>query len=349
MSVPALLTCLILGYQLDRQARTLFANGLLASLETFSLILQDNERNLYEGLKRAATDNTLQITLDLEIKAQLTKYIEEQRQVLSIAFLGVYDRASRAMAFSSDPGAQVGQWKLVESGSYGEGCVATRQVDQQFVKCNGTVYLVSVVPIERPQEANLGDASSRAQKGALLGYLMGGTPLAGPALIASLQNRQIAHPLIWVGEGIVYANIPARDMPPPEPTYGAVKEFDIDNTPYLGATRTASVGAQRMVYSVMAPLAPLRTALLQSVFTVAGIGVLLTAISLIAGGFMTTESASDPAIGAPDRQRTWRKVKPASWPETEKTSDLRRPGRAAVLGHDLRNPLASMNCARVKT
>ena len=92
VSVPALLTCVILGIQLDRQARTLFATTLNASLETFSLILQDNERNLHEGLKRAATDNTLQITLDLEIKAQLTKYIEAQRQVLHIAFFGVYDR-----------------------------------------------------------------------------------------------------------------------------------------------------------------------------------------------------------------------------------------------------------------
>jgi hypothetical protein len=72
VSVPALLTCLILGIRLDRQARTLFANTLSASLETFELILHDDARNLSEGLARAATDNTLQITLELEIKAQLT-------------------------------------------------------------------------------------------------------------------------------------------------------------------------------------------------------------------------------------------------------------------------------------
>src|ERR1700676_4144819 len=100
VSVPALLTCLILGIQLDRQARTLFANTLAASLETFSLILRDNERNLNEGLARAATDNTLQITLELEIKSQLTKYIEAQRQVLHIAFLGVHDRNANIIAFS---------------------------------------------------------------------------------------------------------------------------------------------------------------------------------------------------------------------------------------------------------
>jgi HAMP domain-containing protein len=287
VSVPALRTCLILGIQLDRQARTLFASTLAASLETFSLILRDNERNLNEGLARAATDNTLQITLELEIKAQLAKYIEAQRQVLHIGFLGVYDRNLRIIAFSGDSGVWDGQWKLVANGKYGDDCVATLQVEQQFVKCNGTMYLVSVVQIDRPQDANLGDASARAKTSGLLGYLMGGAPLAGPALISSLQERQIDHPLIWVDEDTVYSNIPWKNLPPPLPTYGLVKEFDIDQTAYLGAVRSAPVGTQRMTYSVFAPLAPLRTALLRSVFTVAGIGLLLVAITLIAGGFIT--------------------------------------------------------------
>src|SRR5476649_1567218 len=169
VSVPALLTCVILGIQLDRQARTLFANTLNASLETFSLILQANERNLHEGLTRAATDNTLQITLDLEIKAQLTKYIEAQRQVLHIAFFGVYDRAFKNIAFSGEPGAGDGQWNLVASGKYGDKCVVTLQIAQQLVKCNDIMYLVSVVPVNRPQDANLGDAAARTQTNGLLG------------------------------------------------------------------------------------------------------------------------------------------------------------------------------------
>jgi two-component system NtrC family sensor kinase len=116
--------------------------------------------------------------------------------------------------------------------------------------------------------------------------LMGGTPLAGPPLIASLQERQIAHPVIWVGEEIVYANIPGLNLPPPPATYGSVKEFDVDRTAYLGAVRVASVGIQRMTYSAFAPLAPLRISLLQSLLTVASIGLLLVAITLIGGGFI---------------------------------------------------------------
>jgi two-component system, NtrC family, sensor kinase len=286
VSLPALFTCLILGFQLDRQARTLFANSLLANLETFSLLLEENERNLNEGLKRVAADNTLQITLDLEITAQLTKYIEEQRQVLNIAFFGVYDRSSRVMAFSSEANPAAGQWKLVESGRYGDNCVATRQLDQQLVHCNGTVYLVSVMAIKRVQDTSLGDASALTQPG-LLGYLIGGSPLAGPALIASLAERQVVHPLIWVEENLVYANIPAQDLPPPKPSFGTIEEFDIAQTAYLGGTKAVSISGQRLVYSVFAPLAPLRTALLQSVVTVGGIGLLLIMLTLLAGGFIT--------------------------------------------------------------
>jgi signal transduction histidine kinase/CheY-like chemotaxis protein/HAMP domain-containing protein len=286
VSLPALLTCLILGIQLDRQARTLFASGLLANIETFSLILQDHERNLSEGLTRAAADNTLQITLDLEIKAQLAKYIEAQRQVLRIAFLSVHDRNSRIIAFSGEQSGGEQQWQLVASGRHGADCMVTRELDQQLVKCNGTMYLVSVVPVLRVQDAGLGDAAARTQGSGLLGYLMGGTPLAGPALIAALQNRQIAHPLIWVGEELIYTNIPAPTLPPPVHTYGLVQEYNIDNTAYLGAARSWSVGTQRLIYGVMAPLAPLQSALLRSVMTVAGVGVLLIVATLIAGGLI---------------------------------------------------------------
>src|ERR1043166_689465 len=254
VSVPTLLTCLILGIQLDRQTRTLFANTLSASLETFSLILGDNERNLNEGLARAATDNTLQITLELEIKAQLANYIEAQRQVLRIAFLGVYDRDLKVTAFTGASGVWDGQWKLLAGGTRGDVCAATLQVEQQLVNCNGTMYLVSVVRIERPQDANRGDGSARTNS--LLGYLVGGTPLAGSALIASLQERRIAHPLIWVGEDIIYADIPVRDFPAPRPTFGSVREFDIEHTAYLGAVKSAPVGIQRMTYAVFAPVAP---------------------------------------------------------------------------------------------
>ena len=295
VSVPAVITSLVLGYQLDRQARMLFANGLAANLETFSLILQEIQTNSFEGLTRTAADNTLQVTVDLDIRPQLTKYLETQRQVLRMSFLGVYSRESRSIAFSgSEPDKQEGQWRLATAGA-GEGgaqCVVTREVDQQLVSCGGTVYLVSVVPIVRAQEANLGDATTRPQTAGLLGWLMGGSPLANPALIASLQSRRIANPLIWVGDNLIYPQLANPKALLPERTDGSAAEYRMDQTAYLGAAKRATIGTQTLIYGLLEPLAPLRSTLQSSVLTVVGIGG-LTIIATLAGvAFIATRLLS---------------------------------------------------------
>src|SRR5262249_5027122 len=286
VSVPALLTCLILGIQLGRQTRTLFANGLAANLETFALILQDSQKSLYDGLSRAAADNTLQITLDLDIRAQLATYIEAQRQVLRMAFLGVFDQESRMIAFSGEQGVRQPPWRLGATKEMSAPCIASREIDQQLAWCEGTMYLVSVVPIVRSQGVNLGDAGPR-NKGGLLGHLIGGVPLADPTLIASLQKRQIAHPAIWVGNDLIYADIPARKFPPPDRTDASAVEYHLDQTDYLVAARSTSVGNGTLAYAVLVPLAALRSTLLTSVTTVAGLGLLLVVGTLIAVGFVT--------------------------------------------------------------
>jgi signal transduction histidine kinase len=306
VSVPAVLTCLFLGNRLYEQARELFANNLSANLETFSLILQDNERNLFDGLIRTAADNTLQITLDLEIKAQLTKYIEAQRQVLGISFLSVFDRNSQIVALSrSENYSNSPVWRLGAASEHGSvDCVGERDTGQQLVTCNGTVYFVSAVPIIKVLDPSLGDASVRAQPTQLLGYLMGGTPVASAALIEALQRRHITYPLIWVGDKLVYSNIASRIIPQPtsldgtayeyhsktipQPTSfdGATFEYKIDQSAYLGAAMTSQIGTRSLVYGVMAPLAPLQNALLQSVMTVAGIALLLVVGTLIGLSFI---------------------------------------------------------------
>src|SRR5262249_20813523 len=115
----------------------------------------------------------------------------------------------------------------------------------------------------------------------------GGVPLADPTLIASLQKRQIAHPAIWVGNDLIYADIPARKFPPPDRTDASAVEYHLDQTDYLVAARSTSVGNGTLAYAVLVPLAALRSTLLTSVTTVAGLGLLLVVGTLIAVGFVT--------------------------------------------------------------
>src|SRR5262245_39917880 len=94
--LPVLATCVVLGIQLNQQARVLFATGLQGGLEPFAMLVQGQERNRVEGVRRTAVDNTLQVTLELGIGGQLAAYIETQRQVLGLAFLGAYTRDGRS-------------------------------------------------------------------------------------------------------------------------------------------------------------------------------------------------------------------------------------------------------------
>jgi adenylate cyclase len=283
VAVPALLTCLILGIQLNRQARDLFANGLSANLETFALVLQDAERNVFEGLTRMASDNTLQVTLDLEMASQLNGYSEAQRQVLGIAFVAVYNADSKNIAFSgTDKDATLGRWHFAANGEPdGVGCAVAREQPQQLVGCNGTVYLVSAVEVRRAHDPNLGDAG-KSQGSQLLGYIMGGTPVANSALIGELLSRRILHPLIWAGNELVYSNVASAKTITPASLDGVAHEYDLDQTAYLGAAKALRVGLQSLEYGVVAPLAPLRAVLWRSVLTVAGIGLLVVILTLIA-------------------------------------------------------------------
>ena len=289
VSIPALLTCLALGIQLNRQARSLFTQELAASLETFSLIIQDAESSLRDGLVRAAADNTLQITLDLGMRSQLAGYIDAQREVLQIAFLAAFDSREGLIANSLAPRSIAGPWRLgVRSQADSIGCVAERTSQVQLVDCDGTNYLVSVVPIVRTPRPNLGDAASRPPDAGELGYLMGGIALAAPRFIEALRNRKIEHPIIWVNGQLVYSGLSANPIVLPDRLDGSTLEYYAGDTAYLGTARETILGPSRLVYAVVTPLAPLRIALFTSVLVVAAIGMLSVAFALIAAGLLAT-------------------------------------------------------------
>jgi signal transduction histidine kinase len=280
VTLPALLTCLILGVQLNRQARDLFANGLAANLETFALVLQDAERQVFDGVTRMASDNTLQVTLDLEMKSQLNSYVGAQRDVLGIAFVAVYNADLGNIAFSGvDKDATLGNWRFAASGQPTEAdCLVARDQTQQLVRCNGTVYLVSAVEVVRAHDSNLGDAAQN-QGSQLIGYILAGSPVANTGLISELLNRRILHPLIWMGRKPVYTNLEADVTP--ATLDGKASEYSINGTLYLGVAKALRIGQQTLEYGVVAPLAQLQETLWRSILTVVGIGLLVVIGTLV--------------------------------------------------------------------
>jgi class 3 adenylate cyclase/HAMP domain-containing protein len=281
VALPATATCAVLGMQLGSQARALFANHLHTNLEILALLLKDREERLMAGLRRAAADNTVQVTLELGITAQLAGYLDAQRQLLNVAFLAVFNRDGRMSTMVSAPGSPE-QWHLAPLGSSASECTASEGSELQLVACGPDVYLVSVAPIVRDREG-IGDASTLGES--RLGFLLGGTVVADQSLLASIEESQLGQSLIWVDGTLVHPDAPGQAMPsiPPD---GAVMEYTIGETAVLGTASAVKVAERVLQFGLFSPLAPLRQTLLVSVLTVAGIGVIVVAVVLFVVSFV---------------------------------------------------------------
>ena len=62
---------------------------------------------------------------------------------------------------------------------------------------------------------------------------------------------------------------------------GVAHEYDLDQTAYLGVAKALRIGAQKLEYGLVMPLAPLRETLWRSLMTVAGIGLLVVIVTMI--------------------------------------------------------------------
>lgn len=276
VSLPALATCVILGMQLDRQARSVFASGLQSNLGTFSLLVEGLQRNTLDGVRRAAADNTVQVTVELQITSQLTEYLDQQAGVIGLDFMAVFDRNGQPTARAGNIPHRDKAWRLAALGTADERCTVKEGVELQLVSCDGMTYMVSVAPILRNRSV-LGAPSTRNVS--WLGFLAGGTPVTAPALLTALEEHQLGIPLVWANDALLHAG-GLENAPDIRPD-SYVSEFDVNGVPYLGAAKALSVGSGRLRLGLLTPLAPLNQAVLSSVGMVAMIGALAVLVTVL--------------------------------------------------------------------
>lgn len=287
--LPVLLSSLLLGYQLDRQARVAFEHELEAKLAMVTTTLQDADANVAGGVARAASDNTLQLTLDLAMTSQLSRYIDAQRGVLRLSDLVAYDGNGRTIAASrSGADSLPTPWRLgADAAAPSTECTASARLSRQVIACRGDVFLVAVAPVLRVPNVSVGDAAAAAPAAGTLGYLLGATPVAGESVIGLLRQRGVDLPLVWLGDTLVHP-LGRLLSPARAPDDGAIAvDFRLDGEPYLGITDRTSFGSVPLAYGVLLPLASLRKALLNSIVLIVGLGLLVAAGTLVAIGLGT--------------------------------------------------------------
>jgi len=224
--LPLIISSLLLGSMLDRQLRESFQNRLKAGLETFSLILKHKENALIQGVSGMASDNTLQLTLELGIIPQLRKYLQTKSEVLGFSALTVTDDTKQLVASTG------------------------RSLSEFFG--NGTSELIT-----DGTETLISYTKPTYRNGKLLGYVIGAVSLSEADFSEYLQRKLVDNFCIWADGEIVLTDLESN-APLSERKYTTTKgmhEFSYGKANYKIMSGSTNYGMRELTHGILAPLA----------------------------------------------------------------------------------------------
>ena len=174
--LPALVASLILWQTLTKQIYASYEKRLATGLQTFELILSGSHRTLQDTVSRTAADNTMRITMELEILPQLRRYLQSQNEVSSIDFLTV-TKPDHTSFFSNSS-------KNINLDMSGRQCKYSRNgpIDN-LALIDNTLILSRSHPVVHNDQ--------------ILGFVCGAMLLNDPAYLSKLMTTLNAQPILW--------------------------------------------------------------------------------------------------------------------------------------------------------
>ncbi len=222
--LPLVVSNILVGSILNSQLLQSHEDRLKADLETFGLILQHTEQEFNQGLLRIASDNTLQVTLDLEIFSQLNHYLERQIDVLGFSGLSVADKDKKIVA-----SVNMEQYQILDTKT------------AQIILDENKAYFHQTAAIYRDDT--------------LLGYVAGTLDFSAPEYLAYLQKHLFDKFIVWVNRDVVASNLFAgKNQTSPLPHQGFKHRITIEGESYRIRTANFMVGTKRLTYGVLMPM-----------------------------------------------------------------------------------------------
>jgi len=176
ISIPLVVSSILLVLMLNRQLQVVVENRLESELETFALVLKNKETELERGLKSITNDNTIQMTLELEIVSQMKKYLDSQLKVRDFESLTIYDSHYQ---------------KLVNSGRDISICYFNST--NAYVTDGEKIYLCK--------------SSTIKKDGKVLGHVSGTIELTRRKIFDTISSQLLDYFAIWIDEKPVATNI----------------------------------------------------------------------------------------------------------------------------------------------
>ena len=223
--LPMIVSSLLLGGMLERRLRSSFESRLEAGLKTFSLILINKEKELTQGLSRIASDNTLQITLELGIIPQLRKYLETQIEVLGFSTLIVADAQKQVVASKG-------------------------KVFSEFINDEGSKL------VTKGTDALIGHSKPIYKGNDLLGYVVGAVSLKEGNFLEYVHEKLVDNYAIWVDSELIATDLRSNVLPTDckFQEMGDTKAAWTGTDDYKIMVKTIDFGKRRLTYGVLIPL-----------------------------------------------------------------------------------------------
>ena len=218
----------ILWQMFSEQLDASYENRLVTTVETFKLLLDNKEKELNTALTRMASDNTLQITMSLEILPQMRRYLSTHYELAEFELLLVADANGAELAW-------FGNYERLQEIKKFCSRSALSGVNTEY-----GFYLVKSLPVIQGETT--------------LGYVCGAVDLRNPVFAMYLGDTLRAIPFIrWQGRTLVMGGYTKRLSVAEIPDSG-VFLFGEGGREYKGMSSRFNPGKEQVDLGVLIPM-----------------------------------------------------------------------------------------------
>jgi len=253
MLVPVLLVAVVLWHAFATQIDDSFEKRLTANLNLFELAVEHSLDGFRRSLSRLAADNTIQVTMDLDIRPQLKRYLSSQFEVSDMVFIAVADLAGETLAVvggHDDATSTCG----FNGGKPSEGVAVSA----------GRLLVTRALPL--------------SYEGRRLGYLCGGHALNDGAVVAKILARTEGLALMSWRQAVfsIGGDAPSIGMGSP---LGEVFSSQIGRDHYRGMSHGLWVGGEELRLSIFVDTNRYEAALIRSLSVILFVAVSVLAVT----------------------------------------------------------------------
>jgi PAS domain S-box-containing protein len=250
--LPLIISGVLFQNLLGKQLETILENRLISELKSFSLVLKNHTEELNRGLSKLASDNTIQMTLNLEIFSQLEKYLEAQMKVLNFSTIEIYDNDAELI---TTLGLEI----------------TDRHISNQ------TVLITS------GNHALLCSASDIKRDDQLLGHIHGAVSLTDEEFLEDVNEILVDSFVVWTDDGIIASDLDWQLLSPENLTgnNSEIENIILGKEPYRIMTASIYIGGKKLSYGILVPLYEIRNGIIKISGLVISITMLIFVIILV--------------------------------------------------------------------